>query len=256
MMLRKGLATATVTLLLSSAAWAQTSTSGGTTGSTMGTSTSASGGSSGGTTTSTTATPTGAFAALSPGNQTIVRALFEAQTPPMTTTTTTAPTSTSTGSAASTTSTGSTTPTPPTGTSTTSSPTPLTLDQIAALKGHEGWGRVFKEMKADGLVQAKNLGQVVSNYKHEMHVSAGTTTRGTTVVTSGNGRTLASNAPAHSGVTAGSGSRHGRWSGSGNDDNASVATVTNTAMSVTHGSAMEGGHGGAASYGGGSAHGH
>ncbi len=77
-------------------------------------------------------TPTGAFSALSPGNQRIARALFDAQT-----------TGASTG--------------------TSSTATPLTLDQIAAKKqGGEGWGRIFQDMKAQGLVQAKNLGQVVS----------------------------------------------------------------------------------------------
>lgn len=69
----------------------------------------------------------GAFAQLSPGNQMIAKALFEAQA---------------------------------------SSPTALTLDQIAAMKqGHEGWGEVFKQMKAQGLLTEKNLGQVVSSFE-------------------------------------------------------------------------------------------
>ncbi len=72
-------------------------------------------------------TGTGAFAQLSPGNQTITKALFEAQG---------------------------------------SSPKALTLDQIAAMKqGHEGWGEVFKQMKAQGLLTEKNLGQIVSRYE-------------------------------------------------------------------------------------------
>ena len=56
-------------------------------------------------------TSTGAFASLSPGEQKIARALFEAQ-------------------------------------STSGGATPLTLDQIAAKKkeGHTGWGQVFKQM--------------------------------------------------------------------------------------------------------------
>src|SRR5436309_5015347 len=62
---------------------------------------------------STTA-PAGNFDSLSPGNQKIANALFSAQRP--------------------------------TGTQTT-----LTKDQIAGLKSTEGWGRVFKTMKADGL---------------------------------------------------------------------------------------------------------
>jgi len=86
------------------------------------------------TTTTSTTTSTGAFDALSPGNQKIATALFNAQN-----------------------------------TSGTSL-TPMTKDQIAALKGTEGWGKVFQQMKADGLVSAKNLGQVVSG-----HATAGTT---------------------------------------------------------------------------------
>jgi hypothetical protein len=73
-------------------------------------------------------TGTGAFAQLSPGNQKIAQALFEAQP--------------------------------------TNAPKTLTLDQIAAMKqGHEGWGEVFKAMKAQGLLTQKNLGQVVSSFE-------------------------------------------------------------------------------------------
>lgn len=72
------------------------------------------------------------FAALPPGEQKIVRALYEAQP--------------------------------------ASSPTfkPLTLNQIAARKGagEGGWGQVFKDMKAQGYVSQKNLGAVVSAYEH------------------------------------------------------------------------------------------
>ena len=79
-------------------------------------------------------TGTGAFEKLSPGDQKIARALFEAQN---------------------------TTP------SKSGGATPLTLDQIAAKKkGHIGWGEVFKQMKAQGLVTDKNLGQAVSNFEH------------------------------------------------------------------------------------------
>ncbi len=79
-----------------------------------------------------TPSPSGAYASLSPGNQNIARALFEAQ-------------QTSSGG--------------------TTINKPLTLDQIAAKKqSGQGWGKVFKDMKAQGLVQEKNLGQVVSRY--------------------------------------------------------------------------------------------
>ena len=80
----------------------------------------------------------GTFDQLSPGEQKIARALFEAQ-------------KTSTAANA---------------------PKPLTLDEIAAKKqGHEGWGEVFKDMKEKGLVTEKNLGQVVSNYNRRHHLS-------------------------------------------------------------------------------------
>src|SRR5262249_10990122 len=65
---------------------------------------------------------------LSPGDQKIAQALFEAQGTPK-------------------------------------SGSPLTLQQIVAMKkSHEGWGEVFKDMKSKGLVTQKNLGQVVSDF--------------------------------------------------------------------------------------------
>jgi hypothetical protein len=80
---------------------------------------------------------TGAFASLPPGEQKIARALFETQT-------------------------------------TSGTTTPLTLDEIAAKKqGHAGWGEIFKQMKAQGLVTDKNLGQVVSSYeRHHPELTA------------------------------------------------------------------------------------
>ena len=81
-------------------------------------------------------TGTGAFEKLSPGDQKIARALFEAQ-------------------------------------STSGGATPLTLDQIAAKKKHTGWGEIFKQMKAQGLVTDKNLGQAVSSFeRHHPEVAA------------------------------------------------------------------------------------
>jgi hypothetical protein len=77
-------------------------------------------------------TGTGTFTQLSPGNQKIAQALFDAQPKNA------AP----------------------------NAPKPLTLDQIAALKqGHEGWGEVFKSMKTRGLVTQKDLGQVVKDFE-------------------------------------------------------------------------------------------
>lgn len=158
------------------------------------------------TATQTTTTSTGAFQNLSPGGQRIAQSLFNAQHPP-------------------------------TGTQT------LTLDQIATMKGREGWGRVFKEMKADGLVQARNLGQVVSGHAQIASTSTATGTinsgrqfsahhqaltgrvgRGSTVVTNGAGRSMSfASAGAHGGghyaggysthVTSGSGMAYGGMQG-------------------------------------------
>jgi len=80
-----------------------------------------------------TTTP-GAFDSLSTGNQKIARALYDAQEPESMTT------------------------------------QPLTLDEIAAKKQDgQGWGQVFNDMKAQGLVQEKNLGQVVSRYQRSTY---------------------------------------------------------------------------------------
>jgi len=87
---------------------------------------------------------TGAFEKLSPGDQKIARALFEAQNMMQNTAQTTS------GGA-----------------------TPLTLDQIAAKKKHTGWGEIFKQMKAQGLVMDKNLGEVVSSFeRHHPELAA------------------------------------------------------------------------------------
>jgi hypothetical protein len=73
------------------------------------------------------------FRQLSPGNQKIVTALYQAQQ------------------------------TQPGG------PSPLTLDQLAALKDKDGWGNAFKQLKAEHLINAKNLGEVVSDYERHLH---------------------------------------------------------------------------------------
>src|SRR3989442_16021574 len=54
--------------------------------------------------------------------------------------------------------------------------TRLTPDQIAEMKGREGWGRVFKQMKEQGLLTQKNLGQVVSNFERQHNEARGATT--------------------------------------------------------------------------------
>jgi hypothetical protein len=101
------------------------------------------------------ATTDGAFARLSPGNQKIARGLFEAQS--------------RSGSGA----------------------LPRrSLDDIAAMKqSGGGWGGVFRDMKQQGLVHERNLGQVVRSVPTHAHH---------TVITSGSGRQHSMGAaPAH-----------------------------------------------------------
>jgi hypothetical protein len=166
----------------------------------------------------------GSFSDLSPGNQNIARALFNAQT------------------------------------ATPNGPQPLSLNQIAALKGsHEGWGEVFKQMKAEGLVNEKNLGQVVSGYEHHLHNN--------THAASSNGRTTVTTANGHA-FASGSDNGHtptGKWDETGSDgaghglasaDHGHDATVT-TAGGATNGggvSASSGAAGG--THGGATGHAH
>ena len=124
----------------------------------------------------------GAFDKLSPGNQKIATALYKAQT-----------------------------------TSTTATTTPLTLDEIAAKKqSGQGWGRVFKDMKTQGLVQEKNLGQVISKNNHSTKAAV-TTASGRQVNTSssswkGQGSDEGSHNSGHSSGSGG-GAAHGGGKG-------------------------------------------
>ena len=199
--LKIGLGIAVVALLAAGSAGAQTADQTGavttTTGSTSTTSTTTTTG-----TTSTTTVP-GSYQSLSPGNQKIAQALFEAQTTP--------------------TSTGGTTAT-----------TPLTRDQIAALKGTTGWGHVFTQMRAQGLVQAKNLGQVISGYEHQTHGHQGAAAGDTVVVTNGSGRssTLAATGNgSHQGD--GLGGKHGDPSTDADGSDMVVTTAGGTSSSGT-----------------------
>jgi hypothetical protein len=168
----------------------------------------------------TTSNSTDSFSSLSPGNQKIARALFQAQRP------------------------------------TPNGPQPMSLNQIAALKGEEGWGRVFKEMKAEGLVHEKNLGQVVSGYEHHLHTATSTSSGGRTIATTGSGRTVAAG-PDHSHAETAKdsdigseGTEHGYASaGHGHDTTVSTAGGATNAGGGSASSA-----GGAAAHGGGAGH--
>jgi hypothetical protein len=90
----------------------------------------------------------GAFERMTPGNQKVARALFDAQA-------------------------ANSTPAPP---GSSSARRALTLDEIAAQKqGNQGWGQVFQAMRSQGLVQETTLGQVVTRYEHQRSRAAMTT---------------------------------------------------------------------------------
>lgn len=113
--------------------------------------------------------PEGAYSRLSTGNQKIALALFDAQAHllPSGNGATTAPPSPS-GTTA------------PATAATTPAVKPMTLDQIAAQKqsGH-AWGEIFQTMRDQGLVQEKNLGQVVSKYQRPSAAAGATAAAGT-----------------------------------------------------------------------------
>jgi len=105
----------------------------------------------------------GVYQKLSAGNQKVARALFEAQTVPMTMTTTTA------GKPSA--------PAPAPSASSANGRKPLTLDQIAAMKQNgTGWEYVFRQMRAQGLLTEKNMGQVMARYNHSRPPSASVVT--------------------------------------------------------------------------------
>jgi len=102
------------------------------------------------------------FAQLPSGEQKIARALFEGQT----------------------------------------GPKRLTPGQIVDMKkGGEGWGRVFKQMKEQGLLTQKNLGQVVSNFERQHSAARGATT--------GRGRDEGASGASAGGNGTGRGASHG-----------------------------------------------
>ena len=146
----------------------------------------------------------GAFDKLSPGNQKIAQALYDAQ---------------------------------PQGTSgSTTTTTSMSLNDIAAMKqSGKGWGVVFKDMKAQGSLppDVKNLGQLVSG-KYQPQSTSGSTTitsasgKSQTTGKSGKGHfdDSASGGPqGSSGVSSGSGKGYGHGSSSG--PNASAGRGSN-----------------------------
>ncbi len=155
--------------------------------------------------------PGGAFDQLSPGNQKIARAIFESQQ---------------------------FSPTPPT------APKPLSLDQIAGLKqSGRGWGVVYKDLQAKGLVTDKNLGQAVSRFNHE-HKSTGPSN---VEITTGSGKTVSA------GRTGDAGSSRRSFSSDDDGHDSSSASARSSQGNAPGGSGdgTTGTRGGGASHGGG-----
>lgn len=90
---------------------------------------------------STSSAAQGAFEKLSPGGQRITRILCDAQTDGCPSTQSSAQTASS-----------------------STLTVALTRDQIAAMKQHMGWWRIFRQMQTDGRIpsRVRNLGQLVS----------------------------------------------------------------------------------------------
>jgi hypothetical protein len=111
-------------------------------------------------------------------------------------------------------------------------PSPLSLNQIADLKAHDSWAKVFKQMQAQGLIRADNLGQVVSAYERQLRsdalppgaprrmASAAATPSHTTLVTNGRGEVIASSR------SPGAGIQHGGGSQVQEDNKSAVAVVS------------------------------
>jgi hypothetical protein len=175
-----------------------------------------------GTTTTGTTSTAGAYDHLSPGNKSIVDALYKAQIQPSTTGTTT----------------------------TTTGPTPLTRDQIAAMgpgAGGEGWGNVFKDMKAQGLTDAKNLGEVVSSNRHDVNgdrkggTSATDSLSASSSTTTSRGKFVRDDSSV--GITTGRGTTEVATRGNANGSSKSGVTSgrsSSNAGAVSHGSVTAG----------------
>jgi len=192
-----------------------------------------------GTTTTTTNPNAGAFDKLSPGNQKIAQALYEAQQTNNTTTPSTSPSS--------------------------STSTPKTLDDIAAMKqSGRGWGEIFKDLKSQGLVTEKNLGQVISKYQHQQKgltpaptggtgqasTTQSSTTSATSAGTKGHGRggykstgpviTSGNNQSSGGAASVGPGKGHGASEHGGGT---SVTSGTSGSYSHGHGAGVTSGRG-------------
>lgn len=144
----------------------------------------------------TTDPNSGAYDALSPGEKSIVDAIYESHLETTASETTT---------------------TNPTAQSSTQTTEPMTPDDIAAMKADAGWGKTYNDLYAQGKVTYKNLGQAISAHKRSLNPSTSGTT---TVVTTGGGQQVLAGGK-KSGVSA----AHGPSQGAGNKFGQNKPTV-------------------------------
>lgn len=122
----------------------------------------------------------------------------------------------------------------------------LTLDQIAIKKDDGGWGKIYNQMFADGLVEHKNLGQAISSYNHANKTPPSATSSKTVITTaSGQKIIVGGNKPGHFGKSLSKGAKKSFSSRKG-----AKVTIT-TAGGGTHGGMVSGSakHGGGSSVG-------
>ncbi len=144
-------------------------------------------------------------------------------------------------------------------TSAEGSDTYMSLDDIAATKDSSGWGKTYKQLFADGLVEHKNLGQAISSYNHankppkSPSTTVITTASGQQIIVGGNkrgqfGKSLSKSAKSHGGKKSFS---------SGKGANVTITTAGGgTHGGMVSGSAKHGGSVGITSAGGGGGHGY
>lgn len=159
----------------------------------------------------------GAYEALSPGNQKIASAIYDANLQAQ---------------------------------ANDSSVESLSQDDIAAMKGDGGWGKTYNELYAKGEVSYRNLGQAISAYNHSVKAASATSS---TVVTTGNGQQIVGGGKQDSDTGSVSAKANGHGGGNGTGHGKPTVITSGTGGSVSVGPASQssaGGMSGFASAGG------
>lgn len=168
----------------------------------------------------------GAYDALSPGEKSIVDAIYESHLEATATESTTTDGTTANGS------------------ETTETMTP---DDIAAMKADGGWGKTYNELYDQGKVSYRNLGQAVSAYKRSLNPS---TTETATVVTTGNGQQIMTGGRKSAGTTSASANATNQGGGKKLGQNKPTTITTGGGASAGSGSTTLSSAGGASGLGG------